>query len=138
MCYTVYGVRVYCSERERETYYLSDKHVPKKKKFPTICSVQPSRRLINLPSLLIFDSDSASAASLAHEDNRQHTDKIKEYHRVSQTLNRRKPSKMGGVPRCTQCQIPFPNAHPADSCLSFSGSKKPKNHILSGFHPFHL
>ena len=51
-------------KRERETYYLSDKHVTKTKS-PTICSVQPSRRFINLPSLLIFDNDSDSAASLA-------------------------------------------------------------------------
>ena len=87
MCYTVYGVRVYCRERERqrdrERDILFKWQTRLKQVSPTICSVQTSRRFINLPSLLIFDNDSASAASLAmilaHEDNRQHTDSIIEY-----------------------------------------------------------
>ena len=99
-------VYVYTVARERETYYLSDKHVTKRKSFPYhwLRSTQSS---FYLPSLLIFDNDSASAASLAmilvavhvgtmpHEDNRQHTDKI----RVSSSipnLELQKPFKNGG------------------------------------------
>jgi len=109
-------------ETERETYYLSDKHVLKKVS-PTICSVQTSRRFINLPSLLIFDNDSASAASLAmilaHEDNRQHTDSIIEYHRVSQTLRIAETLQKWGeypVPECARDHFPIVFAHPVDSC----------------------